>query len=188
MNARIHPKHQADALKGVLTEVGIVQNIVVSELTGHVLDGHLRISLALRDRQPTVPVTWVNVSEDEERLILATLDPISAAAAWDREKLDDLLHEVSTGSADVQQLLDDLAAKIGIIPPQDVDELWKGMPEFEQEDAMGYKTLLVHFEDEQDYHAFARLIDQNLTEKTRFIWYPEQQRENLLAYRCEDES
>lgn len=188
MNARLHPKAQADALKGVLTEVGIVQNIICNERTGHVLDGHLRVSLALRDRQPTVPVTWVDVSEQEEAVILAVLDPISAAAAYDKEKLDDLLRDVSTSDAAVQQLLDDLAVKQGVIPPQDIDDVWKGMPEFEQEDQMGYKSLIVHFETADDYHAFAQLIAQSLTEKTRYIWYPAKPDEDLTKYRVEDES
>jgi ParB-like chromosome segregation protein Spo0J len=116
-NARLHPKSQQDALRGLLTEVGVVQNVLVNKRTQHVIDGHLRISLALRDGQPTVPVTWVDLDEQEEFLILASLDAVGAAAAYDREKLDDLLHEVSTGSADVQTLLDNLAQHVGVIPP-----------------------------------------------------------------------
>jgi hypothetical protein len=129
----------------------------------------------------------VRVSEDEEKLVLATLDPLSAAAAWDKEKLDALLRDVSTGDVAVQQLLDNLAVKTGIVPEQDVNELWKGMPEFEQEDQMGYKQIIVHFATEDDYKAFANLINQPLTPNTKFIWYPEQEKVNLLAYKCEDE-
>jgi hypothetical protein len=113
-NARIHPKAQADALKGVLSEVGWVQDVIVNQRSGMVVDGHLRIALALREKQPSIPVKYVDLSDDEERLILATLDPISAAASWDREKLDDLLRDVSTGDAAVQQLLADLAESVDI--------------------------------------------------------------------------
>ena len=116
-NARIHPKAQQAALSGVLREVGIVQNVIVNRITGMVVDGHARIALALRDNQPLIPITYVELSEAEEAVILATLDPIGAAAAWDREKLDALLRDVTTGEAGVQALLDQLAQDVGVTPP-----------------------------------------------------------------------
>lgn len=82
-NWRIHPKRQQDALSGVLDEVGWVDQIIVNQRTGHVVDGHLRVSLALRRNEPTVPVLYVDLSEAEEKLVLATLDPIAAMATAD---------------------------------------------------------------------------------------------------------
>lgn len=49
---------------------------------------------------------------------------------------------------------------------------WKGMPEFEQNENPSYKTLYVHFRNEEDYKEFAKLIEQNISEKTKSIWYP----------------
>ncbi len=115
LNFRMHPKHQQDALAGVLGEVGIVQNVIVNERTGHVVDGHLRISLAMRQNQPTVPVTYVDLSESEEALILATLDPISSLATADADKLRDLLEDVSTGDAALMQMISDMAEREGIV-------------------------------------------------------------------------
>lgn len=109
LNFRTHPKNQQDTLAGVLSEVGVVQNVIVNKRTGFVVDGHLRISLAMREHQPTVPVTYVDLDPSEEALILATLDPISAMATADRDKLDELLRDVSTGDAAVMQMLSDLA-------------------------------------------------------------------------------
>ncbi len=117
LNFRTHPKHQQDALAGVLAEVGVVQNVIVNQRTGFVVDGHLRISLAMRDNQPTVPVTYVDLEPHEEALILATLDPISALATADNEKLRDLLDEVSTSDAAVMQMLADLAEREGVAAP-----------------------------------------------------------------------
>lgn len=114
-NFRTHPKNQQDTLAGVLSEVGVVQNVIVNKRTGFVVDGHLRISLAMREQQPTVPVTYVDLSPAEESLILATLDPISAMATADRDKLDELLRDVSTGDAAVMQMLSDLAEEHGVV-------------------------------------------------------------------------
>ena len=119
-NFRTHPASQTDALAGVLSEVGVVQNVIVNARTGFVVDGHARIALALRTGQPSIPVTYVDLSEDEEAVILATLDPLSAMAGTDAAKLEDLLREVSTGDAAVQAMLDALATEVGIVPP-DID-------------------------------------------------------------------
>lgn len=116
-NWRIHPKSQQEALKGVLDEVGWVQSVIVNQRTGHLIDGHLRVSLALRDGIKKVPVSYVDLSSAEEALILATFDPISALATTDSQKLEELLAEVGSGSEDVQILLSKLASEAGVIPP-----------------------------------------------------------------------
>lgn len=113
-NFRIHPKHQQDALEGVLNEVGWVDDVIVNRTTGHIIDGHLRVSLALR-RGESVPVKYVELTESEEALILATFDPISALAVADAALLEDLLHDVSTTDAAVMQMLSELAEREGIV-------------------------------------------------------------------------
>ena len=114
-NWRVHGKAQQEALTDVLDSVGVVQNIIVNRRTGAVVDGHLRVSLALRkDGSQTLPITYVDLSEQEEALILATLDPIAAMAAADKDQLDALLRDVDTGSAALQEMLAGLAAGVGI--------------------------------------------------------------------------
>jgi hypothetical protein len=108
-NFRIHPRFQQEALDGVLNEVGWVQNVVVNKATGHVVDGHLRVSLALRREEPFVPVVYVDLTEAEERLVLAALDPVAGLAVTDGAKLRELLDLTQTNSAAVQSLLDHVA-------------------------------------------------------------------------------
>ena len=113
-NWRIHPASQQNALSGVLKEVGLVQNVVANRTTGHLVDGHLRVMLAMRENQPVVPVTWVELSEEEEHLILASLDPLAAMATADAGALDALLSSVQSGEAAVQQMLAELAEGTGL--------------------------------------------------------------------------
>lgn len=54
---------------------------------------------------------------------------------------------------------------------------WVGMPEFVQEHNLPYKKIFVSFRTKEDYEEFARLIDQNLSEKTKSIWYPKLDRD-----------
>lgn len=115
-NFRVHPKAQQDALLGVMREVGVVDDVIVNQETGFVVDGHLRVALAISERQPTVPVKYVDLTEAEEALILATFDPIAAMAATDKAQLDALLREVQTGEAAVQAMLAELAKASGVVP------------------------------------------------------------------------
>jgi hypothetical protein len=108
-NWRIHPQHQQDALAGVLDEVGWVQQVIVNQRTGHLVDGHLRVSLAERRGESSVPVVYVDLSETEEAEILATLDPLAGLAVADNEKLSELLEDVSTADAAVMEMLGELA-------------------------------------------------------------------------------
>ena len=110
-NWRVHPLNQQNALKGVLEEVGWVQEVIINQRTGHLVDGHLRCQLAAREGAKTIPVKYVDLSEDEEALVLSTLDPIAAMAVTDKAKLDDLFASIETENADVLKMLDDIAEK-----------------------------------------------------------------------------
>jgi hypothetical protein len=173
-NWRIHPKAQQDALTGVLDDVGWVQEIIVNKTTGHVVDGHMRVEVAIT-RGESVPVKYVELSEEEELLILATIDPISAMAATDAAQLEALLANVNSDSAAVQAMLAQLA---GV--EQDPYELWQGMPEFESE-PLAFKSIHVHFKTQSDMDDFAKLIGQTISEKTASIWYPYQEKRNLTS-------
>jgi hypothetical protein len=93
-NWRTHPQAQQDALEGALRKVGIVQNVVVNERSGRMIDGHLRVQMAISSGQPTVPITYVNLSDEEEALILATIDPVTGLAGTDQKLLDSLITDI----------------------------------------------------------------------------------------------
>ena len=52
----------------------------MNQRSGFVVDGHARVALALSRGEATVPVLYVDLEPEEEALVLATLDPISAMA------------------------------------------------------------------------------------------------------------
>jgi hypothetical protein len=186
LNFRIHPKAQQDALAGVLNEVGWVQDVIVNQRTGHVIDGHLRVSLAISKEEPTIPVVYVDLEEHEERLILATIDPLSAMAATDATKLDELLREVATGDEAIQAMLDQLAQRSGLVPPIDPMSEWQGMPEFEHEDKTAHQTIHLHFKDADAVEAFARLVERNIMPSTKSLWFPDDGLESIDGARYDD--
>ena len=109
LNFRVHPAQQRQALETSLDNVGWVQQVVVNTQTGNLIDGHLRVALAEQRGESELPCLFVELSEDEERLVLASLDPIAAMASADREKLSQLLASIQSEDEAVRGLLERIA-------------------------------------------------------------------------------
>lgn len=153
-NFRIHPKNQQDALSGVLNEIGWIQSVIVNQRTGFVIDGHLRVALAISHNELEIPVVYVDLSDEEEALALASIDPISAMADTDKALLDDLLRDVSSADAGVMAMLSDLAEKNGLVKDatdvtgtvDDITEKWSVL--IECDDEQQQRDLLERFDAE----------------------------------------
>lgn len=119
-NWRQHPQRQRNALSASLNGVGWVGVVIENKRTGHLLDGHERLWQALQAGDDTpVPYIQVDVSEDEEMLVLATFDPISQMAITDREMLEaivaDLQHsELVQDNDDIDALLAEIAEAVQV--------------------------------------------------------------------------
>jgi DNA modification methylase len=108
LNWRHHPSEQGESLEAVIAEVGWAGALLYNERTRHLIDGHLRQErFKGKGKVPVLVGSW---SEQQEKLILATLDPLAAMAKADSEQLDALLRQVQTDDATLQKMLADLAA------------------------------------------------------------------------------
>ncbi len=112
-NWRTHPDSQADAMRGILAEVGYVDALVARETPDGLMliDGHLRAEIT-PDKE--VPVLILDVTAEEADKILATFDPLGAMAEADSSKLESLLAEIETDSDALHAMLDELAEESGI--------------------------------------------------------------------------
>lgn len=104
-NWRRHPDRQRAAMTVVLGEVGWIARIIVNRTTGRVIDGHLRLEEAFKRGEKTVPVTYVELSEAEEKEALATFDPLGALAETDSVALDKLLEGLAISDAAILDML-----------------------------------------------------------------------------------
>jgi DNA modification methylase len=103
-NWRRHPKAQADALRGLLTEIGYADALLARELPDGQLmlvDGHLR-----KETTPDalLPVLVLDINAEEADKLLLTLDPLAALAESDAERIGALLQTVRTDSPAVEDL------------------------------------------------------------------------------------
>jgi hypothetical protein len=110
LNFRRHPQHQRDALAASLQEVGFARSLLGYPLPDgriQLIDGHLR---AEHDPDALVTVEILDVSEDEARKLLLTLDPLAALAEADARAAARLAQLVQTDSEELENLWNSLAA------------------------------------------------------------------------------
>lgn len=140
-NWRRHPGQQLVALTDVIVEVGWAGACLFNERTGRLIDGHARRKVALDQGATKVPVLVGNWTDEQEKKILVTLDPLAAMAEADAGQLDTLLREVSTGSEAIQQMLTELAEKSGVIPDvQSAQDEWPAMAKTENHEILLHYT------------------------------------------------
>jgi len=121
--------------------------------------------MAYRDnRSSEVSLSW-NV----DQLLADVKEGIDLAGVWHDWEIENLL----AGVAD--EAIDPMAE-------------WEGMPEFENEDQSPLQSIVVHFMDLADVTAFASLVQQTITDKTKSVWYPKRQRYDLGGVVYSDES
>lgn len=65
---------------------------------------------------------------------------------------------------------------------------WQNMPEYVQEDLTPFRTINVRFRNAEDVALFEKLMDQNITEKQKTLWFPFAEPRRASIFRYVDES
>jgi len=141
-----------------------------------------------------VPVRFGAWSEDEAHALALADNRLNEMAVWDAPLLNAVLAQLDPEDVEIAGWtgtdLDRIAGAFEdtVIDPQ--EEWNKGMPEFEQEDRMAYRTVKVHFKTDDDVAEFAKIIGQQLTEHTKYVWHPQAEVEPVAHLRVasDDES
>lgn len=172
-NWREHPSNQVEALQATLGEIGWAGAALAYETDGALtlIDGHLRTEIS---DEAQIPVLILDVTPDEADQLLATLDPITAMATANLPRLDELLSNIQTDAAAINDLLSDIWSRSQIAEqaPNPETEWDDTLPEFINENQESYRQIKMHFENEQDVQEFAKKLGLKLTERTQFSWYP----------------
>jgi hypothetical protein len=117
LNFREHPEFQRQVVADSIEEIGFIRSITVNKRTGYVVDGHERLwqALAIEENNPKfeIDVEWVDLTEHEERLALSVLDQSCTLAKVNGDILEELLHEINTGSQAIAEMLTDMRDKAG---------------------------------------------------------------------------
>jgi len=106
-NYKAHPDHQRESLSQVIAGLGFIRSVTISKRTGTLLDGHLRVALAIEEHQPSIDVEYVDLTVAEERAALAVIDPLATLAEYDDSALADLVSDIEL--PDVEKIINEIA-------------------------------------------------------------------------------
>lgn len=181
-NAMQHSESQVKQIADSITQFGWTNPVLIDE-NDEIIAGHGRLAAAEMLEIETIPtITLAGLSEAQKRAYRLADNKIPMNAGWDAELLKLEIEALQDVEFDVG-LLGFSELELGDIlgvQPDDPHEHWVGMPDFDQDDANGARQLIVHFETEADVALFAQLVQQQITPKTKYIWYPEHKRESTV--------
>jgi hypothetical protein len=157
-NWREHPIEQREALLAVLNEVGYSDACLVRETPAglELIDGHMRADV---DADQELPVLVLDVTEDEAKKLLATLDPLTGMAIENAEAKRQLLEELDVQDASLKKMLADmLAATPADDGPGGKTDLG-GPVEMELRPHEHYDYVIVLARNTQEWNRLVELLD-----------------------------
>ena len=193
-NYRSHPDDQIEHLAESIRRHGLYRNIVIAR-DGTILAGHAVVTACRRAGIERVPVIRLDIEPDAPAAIkvLAGDNEIGHLAEIDDRGLSELLREIK--DFDVSGLLGTgydeqmLANLVFVTRPadeiRDLDEAaeWAGMPEYE---SVGSPLkVVVSFRSGADREDFARRLGLKLTDRTRSVWWPPKEKDDVSSVRFE---
>lgn len=165
-----NPRLNEDAVDKVarsISEFGFRQPIVVDK-DNMIIVGHTRWKAALRLNLEKVPVHVAgDLTPEQIKAYRIADNKTGEYAFWDWDTLSIELTELADLNFDLDWL------DFNGLGKNDPLKEWVGMPEFVSEDKTSFKALVVHFRDQEGIDEFMKLVGQKITDKTRFIWFPE---------------
>lgn len=200
-NANKHTPRGIGMLQRAMETSGYVAPMTAAA-DGEIIDGSARLDVAadvfdgvdplVIDHDGKRPIIMRRTdipNADDPRAVRISLEANRIAAAdleWDAGLLGELAADDPAMLAGLWTDAEMAALLLrGLV---DDDAIWDGMPEFVQEDKTAYQTIHVHFADAGAVEAFAKLIDQGITPKTRALWFPEAVIERYADKAYADES
>jgi hypothetical protein len=172
-NARTHSDAQIDQLAESMREWGWTNPVLIDE-KGMIIAGHGRVlaaqKLGLTEAAVMIARDWTD--EQKQAYVIAD-NQLALNAVWDMNKLALEVSELQGMTFDISKLgftpseIDQMMA-----PPFDSEKAWHGMPNFDLVDKEAFHTVKVHFKDQESIDAFAKLVEQSVTDRTSYIWFP----------------
>tara|TARA_R110000823_G_scaffold241316_1_gene366052 strand:- start:153 stop:755 length:603 start_codon:yes stop_codon:yes gene_type:complete len=172
-NSRVHTKQQIEQIAASINEFGF-NNPLLINADNRVIAGHGRLEAAeLLDMDKLPCVVIEGLTKEQERAYIIADNKIAMNASWDIDMLKIEMSDISefmdialTGFTEMEfsSLFGESVTAI---------EAWEDMPEFTQKSTEAFKRMIVHFATQEHVNKFAELVKQSITEKTKYIWFPE---------------
>lgn len=179
-NPRIIDEFGLKQLEQSFDEIGMMQPLAINT-DNTILSGHARwMQLSKENSEGDVLVMVPDrmlTDKQEEAVIIRANKNITGR--WD--------FNILANEFDLSELMDwgFNANELGNFNVEQVEnlnknELWEGMPEFQSDDQLAHKKLIVNFATDHHFEEFFKIIGQSFTDKTKFIWYPAAEKKSTL--------
>jgi len=177
-NPRKHSESQIEQIANSINEFGFVNPIIADE-NNMILAGHGRFLAANKLLLTEVPIVQITDLDEKQKKALVIADnKIAMNSDWNEDLLWQQIQELSKDGFDLSLLaFNDMEIMPMIDSNTVIDPLkeWEDMPEFTEDSKTAFRSLIVHFTCQEDIDQFSKLVEQTFTDKTKFMWYPEQQ-------------
>lgn len=173
---RISPEAM-DKLRASLREFGPAEPVVVNLRTGNLVGGHQRVEAARLEGWETLPVTVVDLPLAREMALNVALNNPGLQGEFVDEDLAAVFRMIAaegeqaglTGFTEAEMAA---IERLGLADSASGE--WVGMPEFTERSKESFKRIVCHFVDQAAVDAFAKAVGKEVTETTRYLWFPEQ--------------
>jgi hypothetical protein len=129
-----------------------------------------------------IKVLWVDFPSEASAIAYGIADNKSSEfSQWDDTILSQFLkvEEIQKSNTGFTVTESNILASLGTtVSDIDPNKEWEGMPEFTVKQK-GFKSIVMHFLNQEHVNIFSKLIGQEITENTKYLWYPKQIREVL---------
>ena len=131
-----------------------------------VLGGNMRLKAS---KEAGLSEVWIDIAEgltEEQKKEFIVKDNVGFGE-WDWAMLGNEWNtiKITEWGLDVWENQDDKNEL-------DAELEWSGMPEFNNDDLSPKRQIILSFKTDEDVQLFAKLINQELTTKTKSVWFP----------------
>lgn len=190
-NPRVISDKAVEKVRSSLINFGWQQPLVV-DADRVLIVGHTRLMAAAKLGLAMIPIhTARNLTKQQARAYRLMDNRAADESRWDYDLAGEEIkaleqdgYDLSLTGFDIGEINVALGGALN-----DPNTEWGGMPEFVSEDERPARTLFVHFTDERHVKKFSTLLKQEITDRTKFVWYPAQRKKVFKdkSYAADDE-
>ena len=189
-NPRKISEEAIEKVAGSIKAHGFNQPIVVNQ-ENVICVGHTRWQAAKKLGLDTVPVFKKEMTDSQFKKYNIADNKTGEFSMWDIEGLSNIIYEMTNEEGDALSLETEHIgfSEKEIISMLDYTELentsvndpkeeWIDMPEHNNKQVKPWKTLSVHFDNQDDMNDFSKKLNLKIEKNTKSTWYPKKEKDN----------